>query len=151
MVEIASSLHWLGVTVYSGSVIAFALLLQVARRSEKVDFDGALKVFRAWGVGFGLSLGLLIFTGLFLRWAEMGGFTWSMESPEEAAFLYKTVLFVVLWVSNFHLEIWTLEGVRRAQGKGASAEELDGPGGRVANQLSFNALLVVAIGMIANG
>ncbi len=144
------SVHHLGAMVYGGSVIAFAVLLSVARRLESFDEVSVLDVYRAWGSGLGLAMGALIFGGLGAWYLQHGGFVWPLASEADQLSAVKLALFLVLWVSSFHLEIWTLEGIRKLQSQGSVSDpEAWGKAfDRVVSQLSVNAVLVVLIGAI---
>ena len=143
------TLHHLGVVVYGGSVIAFALLLSLAARIERLDERAVMGVFRAWGSGFGLSMGTLIFGGLGAWYLQHGGFGWDLGTESDQISAFKLGLFTVLWASSFVLEIWTLEPIRKLGPSGAEdAEAWRGAYGRVVSQLSVNAVLVAVIGAL---
>ncbi len=140
------TLHHLGVVVYGGSVIAFAVLLGLAPRLERLDERAVMGVFRAWGSGLGLSMGALIFGGLGAWYLQHGGLTWDAGTESDLISLFKLGFFVVLWASSFVLEIWTLDPIRKPSS--ADSEAWRRAYGRVVSQLSINALLVVVIGAL---
>lgn len=147
-------LHWAGVTVYGGSLVAFAALLLARRHLAPLDTVAIVRTWRAWGAGLGLSLGALIFSGLALHYLDRGAFTWPTVSLQDKLFAAKNLIFLVLWFSSFHLEIWTLDPARKLDGPEGvrDAAAYEACARRVALQAAANAglfLLVGALGVLA--
>jgi hypothetical protein len=143
------ALHWLGTTIYCGSVLGFALLLGVAPRMERLDPVAVMDVYRAWGAILGLSMGALIFAGLAAWFLQHGNaFVWPLDTVSDQLAYAKTAIFIGLWASSFHLEIWTLDPIRKLQSSGTIADRdaWQRAYGRVKSQLAFNSLLIVVIG-----
>jgi len=142
-----SALHWLGVAAYGGSLIAFALMMLSARLLGAPDLRLAVRAWQAWGPGLGLSMGLLIFSGLGLYYLQMGAFTWPMETAAQKLTAAKHGIFLALWASSFQLEIWTMEPLRKADREGDEATwAACAP--RVSNQALVHAALFVAVGVL---
>lgn len=144
---------------HGGALVAFALLLNLRHRMAGVRNEDVVRVFRGFGAGIGVSLGLTIYTSIY-RFPEQ--FNPGKSFPHSYALHWETMadklttlqvlLFGVLWVSYGALEIWVLEPCRKLDQKGqitdpvAYAATTD----RVSRHLAFNALLfcvVVALGV----
>ncbi len=145
------ALHWLGVTVYCGSVLSFALVLGLAMRVDRLDEVAVMNVYRAWGAILGLSMGALIFGGLGAWTLAHDGFSWPQETLGDQLSAIKQGVFLVLWVSSFHLEIWTLDPIRKLQDGGAISDRAawDRTFRRVVGQLTLNSVLILVIGGLA--
>jgi hypothetical protein len=126
-------LHTLGFAVYGGAVVLFAILLAIPARQSRVGKHQLLEALQAWGPFQGLAMGALIAGGIGLHLSSFG-LHWP---PEGAApgLLAKYGFFFLLWVSSFHLEIWTLEPIRRNAPDPASHVA------RISRQVQANALL----------
>lgn len=110
-------LHLGGLAVYGLSLFYFSARLGAANE----DTEGLCRVrrFLKWGPVLGLSMGALIAGGLGLFYQQNGGFFWETSTRAGQLDLLKHLGFLVLWVSHFHLEIWTQDPLRK----------LDGPSG----------------------
>jgi len=113
MESLAAILHQVGMLLYAGPLLAFALLLPLAARTRSLEPWHLDRVWRAWGPGSGLALGMLILGGVVRYYLVQGGFQWGLERPFEQVFLAKHVLFLVLWVEYTYTEIWVAEPLRR--------------------------------------
>lgn len=145
------ALHWLGVTVYGGSLVAFAVLLSARRHLAPLASEHVVRVFRAWGAGFGLSMGALIFSGLALHWLTVGSFTWPLDTPAQRLSAAADAVFLLLWFSSFHLEIWTLDPARKLDRDGQIVDRAayEGCVGRVTAQAWVNVGLFVVVGVLS--
>lgn len=146
------ALHWLGTTVYCGSVLSFALVLSLAPRLERVNEVAVMDVYRAWGAILGLSMGALIFGGLGAWFLQHGQtFTWPAASERDQLSIAKHGVFLLLWTSSFHLEIWTLDPIRKLQASGAISDRAawDETYGRVVGQLTVNTVLILIVAGLA--
>jgi len=146
------SLHWLGTTIYCGSVLGFALVLGLAPRLERVDEVAAMDIYRAWGAILGLAMGTLILGGLGAWYLQHGqSFRWPLDSVADQLSVAKHLVFLVLWVSSFHLEIWTLDPIRKLQAEGGISDRAawDRTYGRVVSQLTVNAVLILVVAGLA--
>lgn len=103
----------LGFMLYGGPMVAFAALVAAQPRVPGLPIEAVLRAFRAWGPGFGLSLGASVLGALVGWWARTGAMQWGTE-PLGRAGTVAWLLFLALWASNIRLEVWTLEPTRRA-------------------------------------
>lgn len=144
-----SALHWLGVTIYGGGLLGFAALMLASRLLEPIDLRVVMRAWRYWGAILGLSMGGLILGGLGGYYLEHGAFTWPLDTAAQRLIAAKHAVFLVLWFSSFHLEIWTLEPLRRLDPDGPDAAGWAAAARRVTAQATLNALLFLAVGLLA--
>ena len=111
-----SALHWLGATIYGGSLIAFSLLLVIRHLIVGEHSNDVMGIFRAWGPGLGLSMGALILGGAVTHFRIHGAFVWPTNTLPQQLIVAQHLVFLILWASSFHLEIWTLDPVRKLEG-----------------------------------
>lgn len=142
--------HWVATAIYGGSLTAFATLLAMRHRLSPLGPIDVMRTYRAWGAGLGLSMGALILTGLLHRYLSHGEFSWPAEAPDDALRRAKAILFLILWVSAFHLEIWTLEPCRKLDQDGVvqDAAAYEATSRKVTAQLWLNVALFWAIGAL---
>jgi len=115
----ANVLLTLAGTVHGGSLFAFAVLLAFRHRIPQVDEVGLVRVYRAWGGGLGITLGLY-WLALGLSWpdAHNPGATTLLErfaipvNPAADLGGVQLGLLFAYWVNYVALEIWTLEPCR---------------------------------------
>ncbi|MEC7241851.1 MAG: hypothetical protein VXW32_11515 [Myxococcota bacterium] len=107
------NLHVGGAIIYGLTAIGCWLAIATARSLE--DNHRRVERFLALGPVLGLSLGALILGGLGLHYHIAGGFNWSFATPETQRTATTHLLFLVFWISHFHLEIWTIEPLRKLQ------------------------------------
>lgn len=143
--EAARALLALAGTVHGGSLAAFALLLAGRRAIPHVDDVGLVRVYRAWGGGIGLSLGVF-WLALALVWpatCNPGADTLlgMYAVPSERAL--QLALLGVYWVNYVALEIWTLEPCRLLDRDGVVSDPAAyaATTRRVARHLAVNAVL----------
>ncbi len=138
---------WLGALLYGGPLLAFALLLPLAGRIRGLTPWQVDRVWRAWGPGSGIGLGLLFFGGILLHRLRAGGFTWSCQTPSERLVLASHLVFLVLWVSYTILEVWRTEPLRRLDGPSGLTEEAAYRAARrpVVRHVLVNAVLFLVI------
>ncbi len=146
----ADLLSTLAAMVHGGALVAFALLINLRRAIPRVRDEDVIRVYRAFGGGFGLSLGVLIFANIWRWWRDLGGdrglpdaFSIPWDEPLTVARLFT---FGAFWVSYVWLEIWTLDPCRLLDG----GEIADRPGytravDRVAVHIAINAALFAAV------
>ncbi len=141
---------WIAATVYGGALFAFAILLNARRLVADGGAEHVVRVWWAWGPGQGLSLGLLILLGAVRYYLEVGGFSWPLETQPQQLTAAAHVVFLVMWGSSFHAEIWTLEPCRKLDHQGAVTDRpaYEAAAGAVARQVTFNALLFCAVGIL---
>ena len=113
MESLAVILHQVGLLLYAGPLVVFALLLPLAPRTMKLEPWQLDRVWRAWAPGSGMALGALILGGLARYWLLQGGFEWSVERAVDRIFLAKHLIFFVLWVEYAFTEIWVAEPLRK--------------------------------------
>lgn len=111
-----SALRWLGATLYGGSLLAFALLLAMRQLVVGAHSERLVRVYRAWGPGLGLSMGAMILGGAVMHYRTHSGFLWPAETLADQLTIAQHVVFALLWVSSFHLEIWTMDPLRKLDG-----------------------------------
>lgn len=153
---IAEVLQTLAGMVHGGALVAFALLLVFRRAIPNVRDEDVVRVFRAFGAGIGLSLGVLIFASIW-RWATTinpgKGLPDAFAVPwDDTLTVARLFAFVALWVSYVALEIWTLEPCRLLdRGDIADRPAYAAATSRVAAHLAVNAALfcvVVVLGVM---
>ena len=110
----AHTLRDLGFLLYGGPMVAFAILMVWDELQGRTLAATTTRVFRAWGPGFGLSLGATVLGALSGRWLTHGTFSFSMSTGAETIDTIAWCLFFLLWLSNIQLEVWTLHPVRGA-------------------------------------
>ena len=124
MEAFATLLHWTGVLLYGGPLVAFAVMLPLTKLIKGVRPWHLDRVYRAWGSGFGLGLGAIFLGGLVRYFLSHGGFIWGVETIGERLTVAKHVVFLLLWVSYTILEIWTMEPLRKQDaGEGVLNEQ----------------------------
>lgn len=145
------TLHWLSVSTYGGSLIAFAILLAMRHRLAPLTSENVVRTWRAWGVGLGLSMGTLIFTGLAMHYLSVGAFTWSTDDLSSQLRLAADLVFLALWLSSFQLEIWTMEPTRKLDKDGVITDPTayEACVRRVSLQASVNAALFIVVGALS--
>ena len=150
MQNAANLLQNIGFLLYAGPMVAFAILVAVRDRTGLAPWE-ILRVYRAWGAGFGLSLGATVFGGLARYWLDHGSFTWGWDTPAETITLATFVAFLVMWASNIKLEIWSLEPMRRLDRGGQVSDEAAyrAAAARFSRHLSFQGVLCVLVAALA--
>jgi hypothetical protein len=99
--------------LHVGPLVAFAALLAAAGHAPGLAPATAVRAFRAWGPGAGLTLGFAIFGALLERWARTGAFRWTFDTPSAQLESAAWIVFFAFWVHNVRVEVWTLEPLRR--------------------------------------
>lgn len=107
-------LHLGGLAVYGLSLLYFSVRLR-APWDQKENVD-RVRQFLRWGPVLGISMGALIAGGLGLFFLQQGGFVWETSTNEGLLTLLKHLGFLFLWISHFHLEIWTQDPLRKLDG-----------------------------------
>lgn len=144
--DLFQTLHFAGVAIYG--LTAAGCWLAIGLAKDPIKKHRFVRMFLKAGPVLGLSLGALIFGGLGTHYLDFGGFIWSLETPESQQIATKHLLFLVFWVSHFHLEIWTQEPLRtleRTETK-PDYEAWTTATRPVWRQLSFNILLFAGLG-----
>ena len=113
----------IGLLLYGGPIVAFALILGLAPRLSSLAPSAAVRTYRAWGPGLGLSLGATVFGALVHRWFTLGEFSWGWSTTAEQVDLAGWLCFLLMWASNIRLEIWTLEPLRKLDQDGVITDE----------------------------
>ena len=146
-IEFYQTLHIAGAGIYGLTAIGCWLTILGARSSEQRH--KAVCRFLMLGPVLGLSLGTLIFGGLGVHYLSFDGFVWSWDTPENQTVAIKHLIFLVFWVSHFHLEIWTQEPLRKLQREEQEPhyEQWDQATRPVLRQLSFNVLLFAGLAL----
>lgn len=149
---LALTLRDLGFLLYGGPLVAAAFVVGLVDRVPGLTPWAAVRTVRAWGPGLGLSLGATIFGALAAHWLQHGAFVWAWGTAAEQVALAGWITFLVMWVSNLRLEVWTLEPLRK----------LDPPATGVRDEAAYrtalrpyqvhlvvHALLIVAVAVLA--
>lgn len=146
----ADLLSTLAGMVHGGALVAFALLLNFRKGIPRVTDEDVIRVYRAFGGGFGLSLGVLIFANIYRWWRDLGadrGMPDAFSIPwDDTLTVARLLTFGAFWVSYVWLEIWTLDPCRLLDGGTIS----DRPAytaavNRVSTHIAVNALLFLAV------
>jgi hypothetical protein len=137
-------------TVHGGSLAAFALLLIGRKAIPYVDDIALVRVYRAWGAGIGLSLGLFWLTYATL-WpsAHNPGATTLLDrfaiptDPSTDLGGVQLALLLFYWINYVILEIWTLEPCRLLDRNGTVTDPAAyaATTQRVTLHLAFNAVI----------
>lgn len=101
MLEILYVCQTIGWTLYAGPMIAFSIMAYTDKNFYKS--------FSHFGVGFGLSLTLWIYSTIAIQYLSQGHFF-----PNIRENLWIPVA-IVMWISNIKLEIWTLDPIRKSK------------------------------------
>ncbi len=113
---IADVLSVLAAMIHGGPLVAFALLINFRGAIPRVTDEDVIRVYRAFGGGFGLSLGVLIFTNIYRWWRDLGadrGMPDAFSLPWDDTYTVARLgVFFAFWVSYIWLEIWTLDPCR---------------------------------------
>ena len=153
--QLFQTIHFAGLVIYSTLVFFFSAYVGFCRFAKKHNTLIAIRRFRWFGAILGLSMGAIILGGIVLHY----GSTWGLSGAYAVNMEFMTlkyVVFAILWVSNFQLEIWTLQGVRSLDPNcKLTADELTPAyttaAKRVSNQLFFNSGLLVLLCFISMG
>lgn len=113
VLPMATALHDLGMVLYAGPMLAFAVLIGLSGRLPRMQRWDVVRTYRAWGAGFGLALGAWVLGLLSGHWAQHGAFRWPTGSLGEQLVLARFLVFFALWAHNVRVEVWTLEPLRR--------------------------------------
>jgi hypothetical protein len=97
-----------GFAIYGAPLVLTAFNLVRLRNAEQSPL-GTIRIIRSLGPILGVALGMSIFGTLWGVWMDHGTFEWPDTHKGSAAL----VTFLVMWVSNIKLEIWTLEPLRK--------------------------------------
>ena len=140
--------------IHGGGLVAFALLLNFRRAIPHVRDEDLVRVYRAFGAGFGLSLGVLVFSSLW-RWGTQAtslapegghGFLDTFVTSMDGLTTARVATFFALWVSYVALEVWTLEPCRLLdRGEVSDRPAYTAATNRVARHLALNAALFVTV------
>lgn len=154
---IASLIYTVAGLVYGGALLTFALLLNFRASIPHVRDQDVVRVYRAFGAGFGISLGLTLYAVIWHYPSVVNpaaSFPASYTLPADPLLLARVLLLGFGWVSYTILEVWTLEKCRQLDKNGVVTDPVAYAAvtGRVARHLALNAALfatVVALGVWA--
>lgn len=151
MEPLANVLQNLGFLGYGGPMVAFTLLIAAGDRIPHLKPWDVIRTYRAWGAGFGLSLGLCVLGGLSLYYLRTGGFSWGWDTSEEQVVTGTFLAFLAMWVSNIKLEIWTLDPLRKLDPNGVVSDEAAyrAAAASLRNHLVVHSLLVLLVAVLA--
>ena len=141
--------------VHGGGLVIFAILLQFRHQLSHLREEDVVRVYRAWGMGNGISLGLLILASAWTYTGRVnpgasGLDAWAL--PRNPIDLAQLIDFLALWVSYAWLEIWTLEPCRLLDRDGVITDRAaySAAAQRVAWHLAVNALLFVVVVLLGS-
>lgn len=120
-------------TLYSGAVIAFAILLAVYPAGTGRPRKEVARVYRSVGPVTGLAMGAWVFGMVAGRFWETGEFTFAWDTPAAQLDIATWITFLALWFSSFRLEIWTMHDLRMS---------VDDDTGEIKDQAMFDAAFV---------
>jgi hypothetical protein len=143
----AALLRDVGFLLYGGPIVAFAMIMMFVPRLAPLTPWAAVRTYRAWGPGLGLSLGATVLGALLHRWFTTGGFTWGWATAAEQLDLAGWLCFLVMWASNVKLEVWTLEPLRKLDQDGVITDESAFAAGTrgLSRHLALQAVLALAV------
>lgn len=144
---LALTLRDLGFLLYGGPLVAFAIVVALSSRIPGLTPWAAVRTYRAWGPGLGLSLGATVLGALAARWLARGEFSWAWGTTLEQLDLAAWLAFLFLWASNIKLEIWTLQPLRSLDPEGGVTDEpaYRAAAGRLARHMLLHAGLIVTV------
>jgi len=147
---IADLLSTFAALVHGGALVAFALLINFRRAIPRVADEDVIRVYRAFGGGFGLSLGVLIFSNIWIWWRDLGagrGLPDAFSVPwDDSLTVARLFTFAAFWVSYVWLEIWTLDPLRLLDsGEIKDREKYTRSVEQVALHIAINAALFLAV------
>jgi hypothetical protein len=147
---LATILRDLGFLFYGGPMVALAILIRVQGSIHQIPSSSLTRVFRAWGPGFGIALGSTVLGALLLRFIETGTFHWSVSSPFAVLDTLTWVLFLIMWISNIKLEIWTLEPLRQLDQEGRIGDKAAYEAAflKLGRHLSVHGILVISVALL---
>jgi hypothetical protein len=147
LLDLALLVRDLGFLLYGGPMVAFAVLVVLRDRLPGAASHEVIRTYRSWGPGLGLSLGACVFGALAAHWLTYGAFDWTLDRPLEAA---AWLMFLLMWMSNIQLEVWTLEPLRkldRDRGLADPAQYAD-KSPRLARHMGVQAALVLFVAVL---
>lgn len=129
MLPFLYTLQSLGWVLYAGPMIAFAILIHIQ--------PTCTEHFQRWGVGFGVSLTIWIYSSIAIQYVHTGSLYPDISSNPWiiAAF--------IMWISNIKLEIWTLDPIRKKND--ISSDQLEISRKNLNTHLTFHALFIVTV------
>ena len=148
---LAHLLQNLGFLLYGGPMVAFAILVAASGRIPHMQPWDIVRTYRSWGAGFGLSLGACVLGGLIRYYLMHHAFTWDMDTPEHTGVLLTFTTFLLIWISNIKLEIWTLEPLRKLDQNGlvSDTDAYRAATARLSRHMALHALLVLVVAGLA--
>jgi hypothetical protein len=118
VLKLLPALRDLAFAIYTGPMVAFSVLTLAQPKISGLSPETLTRTFRAWGPGFGISLGIAVFSALATHYDQRGAFTWGPNGGGDSWELAHWLLFLFVWISNIKLEVWTLEPLRQLDQKG---------------------------------
>lgn len=142
----AAVLHDLGMLLYGGPMVAFTVLVALSTRLPALRPWEIVRAYRAWGAGFGLSMGTWVLGLLTSHYLATGAFRWSTDDPAGRWTLAAHLVFLALWFWNIRVEIWSLEPLRKLdQGRVIADEQAySAATRRLSLDMGLQSLLVLA-------
>lgn len=151
---VLGALNTLAGTIHGGALLAFALLVGFRARIPHVRTQDVVRVYRAFGAGIGLSLGVFVPTDIYRHVVALNpgvalphalGLHW--DTAAHSYLSARMLALLVLWISYVHLEVWTLDPCRTLDKDGVvtDAAAYEAAASRVSTQLWINALLFASV------
>ena len=149
---LALTLRDLGFLLYGGPLVALAIIVSLSGRIPGLTPWGAVRTYRAWGPGLGLSLGATVFGALAAHYLQHGAFVWRWDTLGAQVELAGWLTFLVMWASNIKLEIWTLQPLRSLDPDGQVSDEAAyrAATSRLARHMVLHATLIVGVFVLAH-
>jgi len=127
--------------LYAGPMIGFTLLICVSNQENKRVLVNSFQLF---GPIFGISLGTCIFAALGLEWITYEDFSLRWENSREVRFSIGVLVGFAMWISNFILEIWTLDPFRKISAE-TTAQNMKSLIQKLKGHLLLHTSLIIAI------
>lgn len=151
VIAVATTLRDLAFVVHAGAIIAFALMAALSARFGGPPTAQVLRVYRGFGPGLGITMGVAFFGGVLLHYGAVGSlFEWgaSVDTGGRAGVAARAV-FLLAWASNIQLEVWSLEPLRKLDplgtGEAVDPSALERATLRVTRHLGIQATLFVVV------
>ena len=154
MIAVLHTVNLLSGVIHGGALLTFALLLNFRGRIPHVRTEDVVRVYRAFGAGIGLSLGAFVPTTLYHHIVTMnpgaslpGAMALRWDTTNNSFNSAAMLGLFVLWVSYIHLEVWSIEPLRRLDKDGVVTDRAayEAAASRVGVQLAFNAVVFAKV------
>ena len=135
------SLNLGGAIVYGTVLLGSTLGLRLSNKAPKRV--NRMRLFLKLGPAFGLAMGAMIGGTIGMHYLAFDGFQWPNDAALSKEYAIQYGLFAALWISHFHLEIWTQEPLRKTPSIEGGPWQPESQ--RVLNQMTLNSALFLAL------